>query len=471
MARGQTLPQLRALRLAINNNNNNTTTRTLSSITKKTTTNTDTTTPTTKPTRASKSKSTPSTTATASQTTDDDKTTQQNLALTHALKKIDSLFGKGTIMKMGEKVTIRGDVQVIPTGSLSLDEALGVGGLAIGRIVEIFGPEASGKTSLALSVIGQAQKMGGKCVFVDAEHALDPKFAKAMGVNVDELMITQPDSGEQALEITDTLVRSGSVKVIVIDSVAALVPRAELEGEMGDAHMGMQARLMSQALRKLTGSVNKSGTLLIFINQIRNKLGVVFGNPEVTSGGQALKFYASIRLDVRRAEFIKEDGIQVGTVQKVKVVKNKLAPPFGVAQFSMKFGKGIDRVQEMVDVGLKRGVVELKGNTYSFLHPDKENERVIIGVGRGKALKALETDVELHAQLFKKLADEMLKNPQVNVELEIDENSVAATTGAAGTSGAGGSGDNEEVVEDEVGNKVVSSSSPNGKVNNEATRL
>ena len=278
-------------------------------------------------------------------------------ALDAALRQIDRAFGKGSIMRLGDNDKVV-ETEFIPTGSLTLDIALGIGGLPRGRVVEIYGPEGSGKTSLALHVVAEAQKRGGACAFVDAEHALDPIYAGKLGVNTDELLISQPDTGEQALEITDTLVRSGAIDILVVDSVAALVPRAELEGEMGDIHVGLQARLMSQALRKLTGSISKSRCTLIFINQMRMKIGVMYGNPETTTGGNALKFYASVRLDIRRIGAIKDRDEIVGNHTRVKVVKNKLAPPFKTVEFDIMYGVGISKVGELLDLGATSGVIE-----------------------------------------------------------------------------------------------------------------
>src|SRR5213594_2261688 len=297
-------------------------------------------------------------------------------ALQAALAQIEKQFGKGSIMKMDSAAAQ--DVQVVSTGSLGLDVALGVGGLPRGRVVEIYGPESSGKTTLALHTVAEAQKKGGICAFVDAEHALDPVYARKLGVNVDDLLISQPDAGEQALEIADTLVRSGAVDVLVIDSVAALVPRAELEGEMGDSQPGLQARLMSQALRKLTASINRSNTMVIFINQIRMKIGVMYGSPETTTGGHALKFYASVRLDIRRIGAIKERDEVVGNQTRVKVVKNKLAPPFKQVEFDIMYGEGVSKSGELIDLGVKAGVVEKSGAWFSY-----DSQR--IGQGRENA--------------------------------------------------------------------------------------
>jgi len=297
----------------------------------------------------------------------------KNKALDTALSQIEKAYGKGSIWKLGQRPNI--EIEAISTGSIGLDLALGIGGLPKGRIVEIFGPESSGKTTLTLQVIAEAQKKGGICAFIDAEHALDPIYAKKLGVNIDELVLSQPDTGEQALEIADTLVRSGAVDVLVIDSVAALVPKAEIEGEMGDSHMGLQARLMSQALRKLTGSISKTNCMIIFINQIRMKIGVMFGSPETTTGGNALKFYASVRLDIRRTGAIKEKEDVVGSQTRVKVVKNKVSPPFKTADFDIMYGEGISKRGELIDLGVKAEIVEKSGSWYSY-----NNER--IGQGR-----------------------------------------------------------------------------------------
>jgi len=305
---------------------------------------------------------------------------EKQKALDAALSQIEKAFGKGSIMKLGSNAHL--DVETISTGSLGLDIALGIGGLPKGRIVEIYGPESSGKTTLALHVVAEAQKLGGKCAIIDAEHALDPSYAGKLGCNIEELLISQPDAGEQALEIADTLVRSGSIDVLVIDSVAALVPKAELEGEMGDSHMGLQARLMSQALRKLTGSISKSNTIVIFINQVRMKIGVMFGNPETTTGGNALKFYASVRIDIRRVGAIKDKEVIVGNQTRVKVVKNKMAPPFRVVDFDIMYGEGISKEGEIIDLGVNAGVVEKSGSWFSYngerLGQGKENTRIFL---------------------------------------------------------------------------------------------
>jgi recombination protein RecA len=306
---------------------------------------------------------------------------EKNKALDAAMAQIERAFGKGSIMRMGAR---SGDeqIEVIPSGSLGLDLAVGIGGLPRGRIIEIYGPESSGKTTLALHAIAEAQKLGGTCAFIDAEHALDPTYARKLGVDVDNLLISQPDAGEQALEIADTLVRSGAIDVLVVDSVAALVPRAELEGEMGDSHMGLHARLMSQAMRKITGSVSRSKCMLIFLNQIRMKIGVMFGNPETTTGGNALKFYASLRLEIRRIGQIKDREEVVGNQTRVKVVKNKLAPPFRQVEFDIMYGEGISKVGELLDLGVKAAVVEKSGAWFSY-----DSQR--IGQGRENAKQFL----------------------------------------------------------------------------------
>ena len=312
-------------------------------------------------------------------------------ALEAALAQIDRAFGKGSAMRLGSREAI--EIETISTGSLGLDIALGIGGLPRGRVVEIYGPESSGKTTLALHAVAEAQKAGGVAAFVDAEHALDPVYARKLGVNVDDLIVSQPDTGEQALEITDTLVRSNAIDVLVIDSVAALVPRAEIEGEMGDSHVGLQARLMSQALRKLTGSISKSRCLVIFINQVRMKIGVMYGNPETTTGGNALKFYASVRLDIRRTGQIKDRDDIVGNTTRVKVVKNKLAPPFKQVEFDIMYGQGVSKVGEILDLGVKAGLVEKSGAWFSY-------DSIRIGQGRENAKSYL------------------LENPEVAVRIE-----------------------------------------------------
>ena len=312
-------------------------------------------------------------------------------ALDAALAQIERAFGKGSIMRLGKNDRSM-DIDVISSGSLGLDIALGVGGLPRGRVVEIYGPESSGKTTLALHAVAEAQKKGGICAFIDAEHALDPIYARKLGVKVDDLLISQPDAGEQALEIADTLVRSGAIDVLVIDSVAALVPRAELEGEMGDSQPGLQARLMSQALRKLTASINKSNTMVIFINQIRMKIGVMYGSPETTTGGNALKFYASVRLDIRRIGAIKDREEVVGNQTRVKVVKNKLAPPFKQVEFDIMYGEGVSKMGELVDLGVKAGVVEKSGSWFSY-------DSTRIGQGRENAKAFLKTNPEMAAKI------------------------------------------------------------------------
>ncbi len=317
-------------------------------------------------------------------------------ALEAALSQIEKSFGKGSIMKLGEQEGI--EIPSISTGSLGLDIALGIGGLPRGRIVEIYGPESSGKTTLTLHVVAEAQKAGGTCAFVDAEHALDPAYAKRIGVDIDNLIISQPDSGEQALEIADTLVRSGAVDVLVVDSVAALVPKAELEGDMGDQHMGLQARLMSQALRKLTASVSKSNALVIFINQIRMKIGVMFGNPETTTGGNALKFYSSVRMDIRRVGSIKDKENVIGNETRVKIVKNKVAPPFKTVDFDIMYNFGISREGEIIELGVQAGIIEKSGSWYSY-----NSER--IGQGKENARQWLKDNPKVAQELIKKIME------------------------------------------------------------------
>ncbi|MBP2229330.1 recombination protein RecA [Azospirillum agricola] len=341
-------------------------------------------------------------------------------ALDAALSQIERAFGKGSIMKLGARENLV-DTEVVSTGSLGLDIALGIGGLPKGRIIEIYGPESSGKTTLALHAIAQAQKAGGTCAFVDAEHALDPSYARKLGVNIDELLISQPDAGEQALEIADTLVRSGAIDVLVVDSVAALVPRAELEGEMGDSHVGLHARLMSQALRKLTGSISKSNCLVIFINQIRLKIGVMFGNPETTTGGNALKFYASVRLDIRRIGAIKDRDTVVGNQTRVKVVKNKMAPPFRVVEFDIMYGEGVSKVGELLDLGIQAGVVDKSGAWFSY-------EGTRIGQGRENAKTFLRNNPEMADAIEAKIrgnaglvADAMMGTPEADGEASTPE--------------------------------------------------
>jgi len=340
-------------------------------------------------------------------------------ALEAALGQIEKAFGKGSVMKLGHQQNAV-DIDSISTGSLGLDIALGIGGLPRGRIVEIYGPESSGKTTLALHVAAEAQKKGGVCAFVDAEHALDPAYAKKLGVDIDELLISQPDAGEQALEIADTLVRSGAIDVLVIDSVAALVPRAELEGEMGDTHVGLQARLMSQALRKLTSSISKSNCLVIFINQIRLKIGVMFGSPETTSGGNALKFYSSVRLDIRRIGAIKDRDEIVGNQTRVKVVKNKVAPPFRVIEFDIMYGEGISKLGELLDLGVNANIVEKAGSWFSYneerIGQGRENAKKFLAENSSVAV-AIENAVRENAGL---VAEAMLVGPET--EDDIDEN-------------------------------------------------
>ncbi|MFQ5935373.1 MAG: recombinase RecA [Acidiferrobacterales bacterium] len=331
--------------------------------------------------------------------------TNRRKALSAALGQIEKQFGKGSVMRLGDAESIQ-QVEAVPTGSLSLDIALGIGGLPKGRVVEIYGPEASGKTTLALQVVAEAQKGGGTAAFVDAEHALDPIYAGRLGVNVDDLLVSQPDTGEQALEITDMLVRSGAVDVAVIDSVAALTPKAEIEGEMGDSHMGLQARLMSQALRKLTANIKRSNTLVIFINQIRMKIGVMFGNPETTTGGNALKFYASVRLDIRRIGAIKKGDEVVGNQTRVKVVKNKLAPPFKICEFDILYNEGISKEGELVDLGVAHGIVDKSGAWYSY-------KRDRIGQGKDNTRQFLKEKPELAAEIESRIRGKLDLGKQV----------------------------------------------------------
>jgi recombination protein RecA len=332
---------------------------------------------------------------------------ERDKALEAALGQIEKQFGKGSVMRMGDNLSM--NIESIPTGALSLDLALGIGGLPRGRIVEIYGPESSGKSTLAMHAVAEAQRNGGICAYIDAEHAMDPVYARAIGVNVDDLLISQPDTGEQALEIADMLIRSGALDVLVIDSVAALTPRAEIEGEMGDTHVGLQARLMSQALRKLTGTLSKSNTIAIFINQLREKIGVVYGSPEVTSGGKALKFYASIRLDVRRIETLKDGTEAVGSRTRVKVVKNKVSPPFRQAEFDIVYGEGISREGGLIDVGVEHGFVRKSGAWYTYdgdqLGQGKENARVF-----------LRDNPDLAAEIEKKIKEKLGIGPQVDAE-------------------------------------------------------
>ena len=325
-----------------------------------------------------------------------DQNTEKKKALEIALSQIEKQFGKGSVMKLGEYQAM--NVEAIPTGALGLDIALGIGGVPRGRIIEIFGPESSGKTTLALHIIAEAQKMKGQAAFIDAEHALDPVYAKHLGVDIDNLIVSQPDTGEQALEITESLVRSGALDVIVVDSVAALVPKAEIDGDMGDSHMGLQARLMSQALRKLAGAINKSKTVIIFINQLREKIGVMFGNPETTTGGRALKFYASVRLDIRKIENIKQDGEIVGNRARVKVVKNKVAPPFREAEFDIVYGKGISKEGNILDMAVNLDIIEKSGSWFSY-----NGEK--IGQGRENVKLYLHNNPEVMEEVEKKVRE------------------------------------------------------------------
>ncbi len=335
----------------------------------------------------------------------------RNKALTAALSMIEKTFGKGSVMRLGDGAAE--PIEAISTGSLALDVALGIGGLPRGRIVEIYGPESSGKTTLTLQVIAECQKKGGTCAFIDAEHALDPTYAESLGVDIKNLLISQPDTGEQALEICDMLVRSGGVDMVVIDSVAALTPKAEIEGEMGDSHMGLQARLMSQALRKLTANIKRSNTLVIFINQIRMKIGVMFGNPETTTGGNALKFYASVRLDIRRTGAIKKGEEVIGSETKVKVVKNKVAPPFKEAHFEILYGEGISRLGEIIDIGVEQNLVEKSGAWYTY-----NGER--IGQGKENARQYLKEHPEMAGEIESKLRQLLVKKPAAGAGL-VDE--------------------------------------------------
>lgn len=338
---------------------------------------------------------------------------QRKKALSAALTQIERQFGKGSVMRLGDS-SVRENIDVISTGSLGLDIALGIGGLPRGRVVEIFGPESSGKTTLTLQVIAECQKQGGTAAFVDAEHALDPQYAAKLGVNVEELLISQPDTGEQALEITDMLVRSGAVDVVVVDSVAALTPKAEIEGEMGDQHMGLQARLMSQALRKLTANIKRSNTLVIFINQIRMKIGVMFGNPETTTGGNALKFYASVRLDIRRTGAIKKGDEILGSETRVKVVKNKVAPPFRQAEFDILYGQGISRHGEIVELGVTQGLVEKSGTWYSY-----GNKK--IGQGKENACQFLRDNPDIAVEIEQQIRAKLLAASSVTAKSNVVE--------------------------------------------------
>lgn len=325
---------------------------------------------------------------------------EKKKALEAALGQIEKQFGKGSVMKLGEFNAM--NIEAIPTGAMSLDIALGIGGIPRGRIIEVYGPESSGKTTLTLHMIAEAQRLGGEAAFIDAEHALDPVYAKHLGVDVDNLIVSQPDTGEQALEIAEALVRSGALDIIVVDSVAALVPKAEIDGDMGDSHMGLQARLMSQALRKLAGAINKSKTVIVFINQLREKIGVMFGNPETTTGGRALKFYASVRLDIRKIENIKQDGEVVGNRARVKVVKNKVAPPFREAEFDILYGQGISKIGNIVDVAVNLDIIEKSGSWFSY-----DGER--IGQGRENVKKFLSENPKIMEEVDKKIRDNFNK--------------------------------------------------------------
>ena len=345
--------------------------------------------------------------------------TNKQKALEAALSQIDKQFGKGSVMRLGEEGGLR-DIESISTGSLNLDIALGIGGLPRGRVIEIYGPESSGKTTIALQVVAQAQAMGGAAAFVDAEHALDPQYAEKLGVNLDDLLVSQPDTGEQALEITDMLVRSAALDVVVIDSVAALTPRAELEGDMGDTHVGLQARLMSQALRKLTGSISRSNTMVIFINQIRMKIGVMFGSPETTTGGNALKCYSSVRLDIRRIGAIKKGDEVLGNETRVKVVKNKVAPPFKVSEFEILYGEGVSLEGEIIELGIKCGLMEKSGSWYSC-----RGER--IGQGKDNVRRYLKENVALAKDLENEIRAQLMPNSNADKEVAENASETAAT--------------------------------------------
>ncbi len=345
----------------------------------------------------------------------------KSTALEAALQQIEKNFGKGSIMKLGSGAAQ--GIEVISTGCLPLDIALGVGGIPRGRIIEIYGPESSGKTTVALHIAAQAQKMGGVAAFIDAEHALDPVYAHNLGINLDELLVSQPDTGEQALEIAEALVRSGAVDVVVVDSVAALVPRAELEGDMGDSHVGLQARLMSQALRKLTGAVNKSRTAIVFINQLREKIGVMFGNPETTAGGRALKYYATVRIDIRRSETLKQGSDMVGNRTKAKIVKNKVAPPFKIAEFDIVFGEGISQAGSLVDLGVNLGVIKKSGSWFSY------NEEKI-GQGRENAKKYLKNNPEIFAEIETKVRELSVTSNRLSFGTTDEENAENAESKA-----------------------------------------
>ena len=337
---------------------------------------------------------------------------ERKKALEAAMSQIEKQFGKGSVMKLGEFKAM--EIEAIPTGALSLDMALGIGGVPRGRIIEVFGPESSGKTTLALHVVAEAQKMGGEAAFIDAEHALDPVYAKKLGVDIDNLIVSQPDTGEQALEITESLIRSGALDVIVVDSVAALVPKAEIDGDMGDSHMGLQARLMSQALRKLAGAINKTKTVLIFINQLREKIGVMFGNPETTTGGRALKFYASVRLDIRKIENIKQDGEVKGNRVRVKVIKNKVAPPFREAEFDIVYGEGISKAGNILDMAVNMDIIEKSGSWFSY-----DGNR--IGQGRENVKKYLKENPEILADVEQKVRANFAKAFQDSLGEELPE--------------------------------------------------
>lgn len=339
--------------------------------------------------------------------------TEKKKALEMAMSQIEKQFGKGSVMKLGEFKAM--EIESIPTGALSLDIALGIGGVPRGRIIEVYGPESSGKTTLALHVVAEAQKMGGEAAFIDAEHALDPVYAKKLGVDIDNLIVSQPDTGEQALEITESLVRSGALDVIVVDSVAALVPKAEIDGDMGDSHMGLQARLMSQALRKLAGALNKTKTVLFFINQLREKIGVMFGNPETTTGGRALKFYASVRMDIRKIENIKQDGEFKGSRVRVKVVKNKVAPPFREAEFDVVYGEGISKAGNILDMAVNLEIIEKAGSWFSY-----NGER--IGQGRENVKKYLKENPEILEEVEEKVREDFAKAFEQSLGEELPNN-------------------------------------------------
>ena len=338
--------------------------------------------------------------------------TERKKALEAAMSQIEKQFGKGSVMKLGEFKAM--EIEAIPTGALRLDMALGIGGVPRGRIIEIFGPESSGKTTLALHVVAEAQKMGGEAAFIDAEHALDPVYAKKLGVDIDNLIVSQPDTGEQALEITESLIRSGALDVIIVDSVAALVPKAEIDGDMGDSHMGLQARLMSQALRKLAGAINKSKTVLIFINQLREKIGVMFGNPETTTGGRALKFYASVRLDIRKIENIKQDGEVKGNRVRVKVIKNKVAPPFREAEFDIVYGEGISKAGNILDMAVNMDIIEKSGSWFSY-----NGDR--IGQGRENVKKYLQDNPTILQEVENKVRDNFAQAFEESLGEELPE--------------------------------------------------